>query len=117
MNESCFNPFKPRVLYWLAKIYKALEDGTPSFHQILSAIGASTYNLAKFCDQLLKPLTSNDYTINDSFSFIKEVLNFNASCFMASFDIKSLFTNIPVTESLDLCVQNLYRNQVHVLAT
>ena len=33
---------------------------------------------------------------------------------MASFDIKSLFTNITLTETLNLCVQNLYRNQTHV---
>ena len=33
---------------------------------------------------------------------------------MASFDIKSLFTNMPLTETLNLCVQNLYRNQTHV---
>ena len=33
---------------------------------------------------------------------------------MASFDIKSLFTNIPLTETLNLCVQNLYKNQTHV---
>ena len=105
---------KPGVLYGLAKIHKALEDGAPSFRPILSAIGTPTYNLVKFCDQLLKPLTSNDYTIKDSFSFANEVLDFDASCFMASFDIKSLSTNIALTETLDLCVQNLYRNQAHV---
>ena len=33
---------------------------------------------------------------------------------MASFEIKSLFTNIPLTETLNICVQNLYRNQAHV---
>ena len=53
-----------------------------------SAIGTPTYNLAEFCSQLLKPLISNDYTIKDYFSFAKEVLDFDASCFMASFDIK-----------------------------
>ena len=36
---------KPRV----QKIRKALEDGTPSFRPILSAIGTPTNNLAKFC--------------------------------------------------------------------
>ena len=91
---------KPGVLYGLAKIHKALEDGIPSLYPILAAIGTPTYNLAKFCDQLLKPLTSNYYTIKVSFSFAKEVLDFDASCFMASFDIKSLFTNIPLTEYL-----------------
>ena len=56
----------------------------------------------------------NEYTIKDSFSFAKEVLEFDASLFMANFDIKSLFTNIPLTETLNLCVENLYRNQTHV---
>ena len=94
-------------MYGLAKIHKALEDGVPSFRPILSAIETPTYKLATFCDQLLKPLTNNDYTIKDSFSFAKKVLEFNASLFMASLDIKSLFTNIPLTETLNLCVQNL----------
>ena len=49
---------KPGVLYGLIKIHKALEDGIPSFRPILSAIGTPKYKLAKFCDQLLKPLTS-----------------------------------------------------------
>ena len=72
------------------------------YHQfcpILSAIGTPTYKIAKFYGQLLKPLTNNEYTIKDSFSFAKEVLEFNASFFMASFDIKSLFTNILLTET------------------
>ena len=88
---------QPGVMYGLAKIHKALEDGIPSFRPILSAIGTPTYKLAKFCDQLLKPLTNNEYTIKDSFSFAKEVLEFDASLFMASFDIKSLLTNILLT--------------------
>ena len=98
---------KPGVLYGLAKIHKALEDGIPSLYPILAAIGTPTYNLAKFCDQLLKPLTSNDYTIKDSFSFAKEVLGFDTSSFMASFGIKSFFINTPLTETLNLCVQIL----------
>ena len=101
-------------MYGLAKIHKTLKDGIASFRPILAAIGTPTYNLAKFCDQLLKPLTSNDYVIKDSFSFTKEVLDFDGSCFVASFDIKSLFTNIPLTETLNLSVQNLCRKQTYV---
>ena len=33
---------------------------------------------------------------------------------MASFDIKSLLTNVPLTKTLNLCVQNLYINQTRV---
>ena len=71
--------------------------------------------LAKFCDQLLKPPTNNEYTTKDSFSFAKKVLEFDSSFFMASFDIKSIFTNIPLTKTLlNLCVQNHCRNQTCV---
>ena len=33
---------------------------------------------------------------------------------MTSSDIKLLFTNISLTESIELCVENLYRNQTHI---
>ena len=79
------------VLYGLAKIHKALEDGITS---ILSAIGTPTSKLAKFYDQSLNPRTSKKHAINDSFSYAKEVLASDASLHMASFGIKSLFTNI-----------------------
>ena len=73
-------------------------------------MGTPTYKLAKFCDQLLKPLTNNECTIKDSFLFAKEVLEFDASLFMASFDIKSLFTSMPLTEALNLCVKKKKSN-------
>ena len=33
---------------------------------------------------------------------------------MASFDIKPLFTNMPLTETINLFLQNLYQNQTQV---
>ena len=38
---------------------------------------------------------------------------FDPNLVMACFDVKSLFTNIPLTETIGLCVDNLYRNQTH----
>ena len=55
----------------------------------------------------------NGYTIK-YYSFAKEILEFDASLFMVSFDIKPLFTHIPLTETLKLCVRDLYRNQTPV---
>ena len=57
---------------------------------------------------------SNHLQIKYSFSFVEEVLKFDASLFMASFDIKSLFTDIPITKTLNLYLRNLYRNQTRV---
>ena len=47
LSPSCS---KLEVFYSLAKIHESLEDGTPSFHPILSAIGTPIYNLGKFCN-------------------------------------------------------------------
>ena len=104
---------KPGVLYELAKIHKTLEDGMPRFLPILSVIKTPTYKLIKFCGQLLKPFTDNKCTIKDFFSFAIEDFGFNDSLFMASFNTRELFTNVPPTETLNFCVLNLYRNQTH----
>ena len=47
---------------------------------------------------MLEPLTTNEYTIKDSFTFAKELQNFDSKLVMVSFDIESLFTNIPFQE-------------------
>ena len=64
---------KPGVLYGLTKIHKTLKDGMQSFWPILSAIETPISKLAKLYNQLLKPLTYNESTVKDSFSFAKEV--------------------------------------------
>ena len=56
-----------------------------------------TYKLAKFCDKLPKKITTNEYTIKEMCSFAKEFYEFDINLIMASFDVKSLFTNIPLT--------------------
>ena len=99
---------KSGILYVLGKIHKILEDGVPTFSPSLSEIGTPTYKLAKSCNNLLKPITTNQYTIKDSFSFAKEVEEFDPSLNKASFDEKSLFTNIPLTETIDLCVESIF---------
>ena len=56
---------------------------------------------------------SKNTSLTNIFSKLN-ILEFNTSFFMASFDIKSLFTNILLTKTLHIFVQNLYRNQSHV---
>ena len=64
------------------------------------------------CDGLLKLLTSNDYTRQNSFSSAEELLGSDTSVSMAIFE--SFFINISLTKTLNICVQNFYRNQTHV---
>ena len=48
------------------------------------------------------------------FSLAKEVEEFDPNLTVTSFDLKSLFTNIPLIETIGLCVENLHRNQTHI---
>ena len=103
-----------RVLYGRSKIHKPIKDGAPPFRPILSDIGTPTYKLAKFFVPLLALLTSNEYTIKDSFSFEEELLSFDSNLVMVSFDVESLFTNIPLKETIDLCVDILFYDRTNI---
>ena len=97
---------RPGVLYGLPKIHK---EGVP-MRPILSSIGTCGYNIAKFLVPFLQSLTINEYTVKDSFSFVDEItsLTTNSHITMASFDIKSLFTNVPLGETIDIVADTLY---------
>ena len=84
----------PGILYGLPKIHKENCPARP----ILSAIGTYNYKLAKFIVPILQPLTFGQYTVKDSFSFVSEITAFqkDGNLVMASFDVSSLFTNIPL---------------------
>ena len=94
---------RPGILYGSPKIHKPVINNCPKFRPILSTIGTPTYKLAQFLVPILSPLTSNEY----SFSFPNEVSSFCPDHFMASLDVKSLFTNIPLNEVIDICIDDL----------
>ena len=101
----------PGVLYGLCKVHKGIEGKSTPFRPILSSIGTCTYNLAKFFIPLLKDHTSNCYTVKDSFSFADEIVMQDSSLFMATFDVHSLFSNIPLEETIDICVNTLFHRK------
>ena len=67
---------RPGIMYGLAKVHKIVRDGLPSFRPILSAIGTPTYKPAKFLVPILEPLTTNEYTIKDSFHICRRTSEF-----------------------------------------
>ena len=101
-------------MYGSAKVHKFVTDSLPSLRPILSTIGTPTYKLAKLLVPMLEPLTTNEYTIKDSFTFAEELQSFDSKLVMASFDVESLFTNIPLQETFDLCVENLFKDRTRV---
>ena len=102
------------ILYGLVKVRKPVIDRCPSVRLILSAINTPLYKLFKFLVLLLTSVTSNDYTITDSFSLAEELVSFDCAHYMTSFDIESLFTDNPLEETIKICVEKLFQNKTKV---
>ena len=114
---------QPGIMYGLSKIHTPLVNSFPKLRPILSAINNGTYKWAKFFVPLLKPFTSNNYTVKDSFDFAKDITQQSSKLFMAPFDMDFLFTNVLLDETIEICVNELFKssqtvsglNKQHVL--
>ena len=99
-------------LYSTPKVHKIKSNPeVPSFRPIVSSIGSFNYNLSRFLYDMLTPFIPTDCCTQDSFSFVKEVQEVSVSDhFMVSYDVCSLFTNIPLNEAIDLAVDIIFDN-------
>ena len=93
------------VIYGICKVHKAIVDVCPPFRPILPATGTPTFEIAKFLVPILSCLTINDFTVKDSFSFAKEIVEQDSNFYMGSLDVDSLFTNIPLEETINICTE------------
>ena len=69
-----------------------------------------THGLAKYLSDVLKPLINHKFTIKDSFSFVHELLSVRDIPFMCSFDVISLYTNIPDDQTIEISLNKLYND-------
>ena len=81
-----------------SKMHKfSSSDSFPKLCLIVSSIGTFNYNLACFLCDLLSPLVPNDYSCKDTFSFVFQIKDASLSKkFLVSYNVTSLFTNIPL---------------------
>ena len=99
---------KPARLYGLPKIHKPLVDGRPKYRPIISQIGSSTYKIAKFLLVFIQPFTTNEYTVKDTFHFVSMLEGKDHRLLMASLDVESLFTNIPLDETINIVTSKVF---------
>ena len=73
-------------------------------------INTPEYNLAKFLDKLIKPYLPKQYILNSTSHFIGKFKQFpsNEKQVMVSFEVVSLFTNVPLTETINLIADYVY---------
>ena len=58
--------------------------------------------------------TLNEYTVRGSFSFCDEIQEQDNNLYVTSFDIESLLTNIPLDETINICVNNVFDSKKRV---
>ena len=77
---------------------------------ILSATGTYIYALAKWLDEKLKALSINRFTITDTFAFATEMkeTKLNEEDILVSFDVSSLFTNVPLDETITILAKKAF---------
>ena len=68
---------------------------------------------------IISPLTKNNYTVSSSFQFAKEICNLDFSLepseiTFASFDVCSLFTNIPLNETINIILDCLFKDDEYL---
>lgn len=100
---------RPR-LYGLPKVYKNDVPLPP----ILSMMCSAQHELAKWLAELLNLVSDHfsAYCVPDSFTFLEFIRNCSITSsdkILVSFDIVSLYTNVSLQETAQICADALYR--------
>ena len=111
----------PPQMYGLPKVHK---EGTP-MRPIVSTIGSPTYRLAKELARILTPLVGNSmHSVKNSKSFVERIRNIETlpQDHLVSFDVTSLFTQVPVDEALrvveaKLCMDETLQERTSIPST
>ena len=108
---------RPGQFYGTAKIHKlkpgqGVDDLT--LRPIISNLGTATYETAKYLTALLTPLSKSENTILNTADFIKRIRKKTIpnGFKMVSFDVKNLFTNVPLDKTIEIILKKVYDEKV-----
>ena len=102
-----------------------IDDGNfdnLKFRPIIAQTGTYTYNAAKIISKYLKPLyNSNEYIINSTLDFPDMIQNqppLTEDEEYVSYDVESLFTNVPINDTIDYIIDQIYvQNKLPIICT
>ena len=99
-------------IYFLPKIHKEIQP--PPGRPICNTINTPTMNLSKWVDMQLQPLVKKPPSyLKDDNDFLRKIDNLNKTqtippnAILVTWDVKSLYTNIPHKEGLDALQKTL----------
>ena len=99
-------------MYGVAKVHKEGDQLRP----ILAMLGFPQHATTKWLAYLLEPVLKKyrQHVVKDSFDFTESIRQYQApeSVHICSFDINSLFTNVPLDETVRICTTQLYHSDI-----
>ena len=106
----------PGKFYGTAKLHKiSINDDVDKLpiRPIISNTRTTTYQLAKYLARLLSPLAKSEYTVTSTKNFIEKIKNVKVpdGHQLILFDVKSLFTNVPLQKAIDIILKRIYENK------
>ena len=88
------------------------SDSFPNLRPTVSSVGTYNDNLAKYLFNLLSPHLPEQYCKKDTFTFVEELKRVSlVDKFLVSFDVRSLFTNIPLSATIKLAADLIKTSQ------
>ena len=112
----------PPSIYKVIRPTGSQQYGLPKTHKdlplrpILSMIGSAQHSLAKWLTSILNPvlLLYSSNCIQDPFTFAQTIRQSDLppSAFLCSFDISSLFINVLLAETINICADALYSSDL-----
>ena len=98
---------QPGKIYGLAKVHK---EGAP-LRPVVSMIKTAEYNLAKYLVKIINDVMPTTYMLSSTRSFVNQISSFDflPSHVLVSYDVVSLFTNIPLNETIDIVCNYVYQ--------
>ena len=97
----------------LPKIHKSFSF-LPTFRSIIDTTNTPYYNVGKLLSTLL---TFNEFSLSDSFEAVSCIQNIPQHLFhqgyqFVSFDIVSLFSNVPLSRTVDIILNRIYNENL-----
>jgi len=79
---------------------------------IISAIGTYNYKTAKHLVEILTPLVDQKYILKDTSEFVHKISTIDPKKdkYMISYDVVSLFTNIPTVETIEIILNRAFNS-------
>ena len=100
----------------LPKTHKTYEN-IPSFRPIVDTTNTPYSGIGTYLKTLLNPLTVNEFSLKDTFQAVEEIQKIDQTQLeegyrLVSFDVVSLFTNVPLKRTVNVILDRIYKDKV-----